>query len=301
MNAINDHRIRGRLFVNAGLFLLASMLLLGRSTRAQDFSGDWTAPVTLDNNEDVTYGNYSGMPLNNAARLRAESWNESILSLPEWQCKPHGGIYFMRGPGARLHIQPEFNPVTGQFMAWSLGAGGTSPSDRMMIYMDGRSELSDLAPHTWFGFSRGTLQGGMLKFTTTHLKEDTSRRLGVPSSSEAVLTQYWIRHGDILTWIYVDNDPVYLTEPMVRSMDFRLSTTQTYNAPPPAPLGGCTLVEESNRPRGSVPHYIPSENKFVEEYAKLHNLPLELTMGGAATMYPEYERQVIRQANQPKK
>ena len=288
------------LLVNAGVLLLVS-LMFGLSARAQDFSGDWNPPLTLDNNEDAAYGNYTGIPLNNSARLRAESWNESILSLPDWQCKPHGAVYFLRAPQGRLHIQKEFNPITGQFIAFSMNAGGTTPSDRIVVYMDGRSELSDLAPHSWFGFSTGTIQRGMLKFTTTHLKEDTSRRLGVPSSNEAVLTQYWIRHGDFLVWIYIDNDPIYLTEPMVRSMDFRLNPNPALNQQGAAAPAGCTVVEEENRPAGSVPHFIPAENKFVEEYAKKYNLPLDFALGGAATMYPEYQRQLIRRANEPKR
>src|SRR5258705_3620387 len=33
-------------------------------------------------------GDYLGLPINDAARLRADSWDASLLSLPEHQCKP---------------------------------------------------------------------------------------------------------------------------------------------------------------------------------------------------------------------
>jgi|SRR5665213_205704 len=278
------------------VWLMAALTCVPASAQV-DFSGDWVPPLTHDNNEDTTYGYYSGVPFNNSARLQAEAWDESQLSSPEWQCKPHGSVYFMRAPLGRLHIQREFNPVTGQFMAWSLGAGGTTPSSRFMIYMDGRSEPSDLAPHTWFGFSKGTYEGSALKFTTTHLKEDTSRRLGVPSSDQAVLTQYWMRHGDLLTWIYIDTDPVYLTEPMVRSVDFRLNLNQDFAVNSGMLFGGCTVVEELDRPNGSVRHYLPGTNQFLHEYADKYNLPQEFMKGGASTMYPEAERAIIRRAN----
>jgi len=258
-------------------------------------------PVTFDNNEDVVYGNYTGVPLNEAGQLRARTWTESTLSLPQWQCKPHGIVYFHRGPGARLHIQREFNPVTGQLMGLGLTPGGTSPVGGMEVFLDGRPEPSDLALHSWFGFSEGAFHGGILKFTTTHIKEDTRRRLGVPSSSETTLTQFWIRNGDHLVWVTIDDDPVYLTEPMVRSMDYRLILNAGFNAPRPGPVGGCVVVEESNRPPGTVPHFDPKDDKNAREYADRYALPMEFTMGGAKTMYPEYQRQLIRAANETKK
>lgn len=284
------------------VLLGCTLILAARSAYAQiDLSGDWVPPVTFDNNEDVVYGNYTGVPLNEAGRLRALSWSESTLSLPQWQCKPHGAVYFERGPGARLHIQRTFNPVTGQLMGLSLSPGGTSPDGGMVVYLDGRPAPSDLALHSWFGFSEGAFQGGVLKFTTTHIKEDTRRRLGVPSSDQTTLTQFWIRHGDYLTWVVIDSDPIYLTEPMVRSMDYRQTLNAGFNAPGPEPFAGCIVVEESNRPPGTVPHFDPKNDKDASDYADRYGLPMAFTMGGAQTMYPEYQRQLIRAANETKK
>ena len=88
--------------------------------------------------------------------------------------------------------------------------------------MDGRPRPSEYAPHTWGGFSTAEWVGDMLKITTTNLKEDYYRRNGVPSSDEATLTQYWMRRGDILTWVTIAYDPLYLTEPMIRASEYRL-------------------------------------------------------------------------------
>jgi hypothetical protein len=293
--------VRFRRIIQAVVLVSAPIFSVASGYAQIDVSGDWTAPVTFDNNEDVVYGNYTGVPLGEAGRLRARTWNESMLEQPQWQCKPHGAVYFERGPGARLHIQREYNPITGQLMALTLGPGGTSPSGGMEIFLDGRQEPSDLALHSWFGFSKGSFEGGHLKFTTNHIKEDTLRRLGVPSSDRTTLTQFWIRHGDHLEWLVIDDDPVYFTEPMLRSMDFKLVLNAGFNAPGPAPVSGCVVVEESDRPAGTVPHYNPKEDKQANEYADRYHLPLEFTMGGAKTMYPEYQRQLIRAANQPKK
>jgi hypothetical protein len=151
-----------------------------------------------------------------------------------------------------------------------------------------------LAPHTWGGFSTAEWVGDTLKITTTHLKEDYYRRNGVPSSDKATLTQYWMRRGDYLTWMTIAYDPVYLTEPMIRTSEYRLALNQQI---PPYP---CTVVEEVDRPAGEVPHYLPGDNPFLEEFGLKHKLPMEVTLGGAATMYPELARKLERAANEKK-
>ena len=60
----------------------------------------------------------------------------------------------------------------------------------------------------------------MLKVTTTHLKEGWLRRNGLPRSDRATLVEYWIRNDDYLTLVTVVKDPVYLTEPLVRTSDW---------------------------------------------------------------------------------
>jgi len=101
--------------------------------------------------------------------------------------------------------------------------------------------------------------------------------------------------------VVIDNDPVYFTEPMLRSQDFKLILNAGFNAPGPQPTGGCVVVEESDRPAGTIPHYDPKNDKQANEYADRYHLPMEFTMGGSETMYPEYQRKLIRAANETKK
>ena len=68
------------------------------------------------------------------------------------------------------------------------------------------------APHTWGGFNTAEWIGDTLKITTTHVKEEYLRRNGVQHSDLTEITTYWIRRGDILTWLNIVYDPVYLTE-----------------------------------------------------------------------------------------
>ena len=90
------------------------------------------------------------------------------------------------------------------------------------IYMDGRPQPSQYAQHSWQGFSTGEWDGDMLKVTTTHLKEAWVRRNGLPRSDRATIVEYWIRNDDYLTLVTVVTDPVYLTEPLVRTSDWVL-------------------------------------------------------------------------------
>jgi hypothetical protein len=191
-------------------------------------------------------------------------------------------MYISRGP-SQVRIWKEVDPVTRQITAWH--AEWLRSIDNP-YYMDGRARPSELAAHTWGGFSTAEWEGEKLKITTTHLKEDYYRRNGVPSSDRATLTQYWIRRGDYLTWITIAYDPVYLSEPMIRSSEYRFTPNQQI---PPYP---CTVVEEIDRPVGVIPHYMPGQNPFLGEWGKKYDLPIEASRGGVETMYPELARKV---------
>ncbi|HKF66397.1 MAG TPA: hypothetical protein VKB36_07710, partial [Vicinamibacterales bacterium] len=225
-------------------------------------------------------GDYLGLPINAAARQHADAWDASILTLPEHQCKPHPADYSPRGP-ANLRIWREIDHDTQQLVAVHTHISWQQPE--RTIWMDGRPHPPEYAAHTWQGFSTGKWDGDMLTVTTTHLKMGWIRRNGVPRSDKAVLTEHFVRHGDYLTLISVINDPVYLTEPFVRTTNWALDPHQQI-APYP-----CQAVVEVERPQGVVPHHLLGTNTFLSEFAAKESLPLEPTRGGAETMYPEYQ------------
>ena len=252
-----------------------------------DFAGEWAPVQDEDNTGNPYIGEFLGIPISAASRARSEAWSSSYMTLPEWQCRPHGAMYISRGP-SQVRIWKEVDPVSRQIAAWH--AEWLRSIDNP-YYMDGRARPSDLAVHTWGGFSTAAYEGEALKITTTHLKEDYYRRNGVPSSDRATLTQYWLRRGDYLTWVTIAYDPVYLTEPMIRSSEYRLALNQQI---PPYP---CTVVDEVDRPRGKVPHELPGENHFLGEFGQKYNIPIEATRGGAETMYPELPRKIVKERN----
>src|SRR4029077_20992625 len=89
-----------------------------------------------------------------------------------------------------------------------------------VFWMDDRPHPPAYAPHSYMGFSTGTFVGNALVVQTTHLKQGWLRRNGTPESDQATLTEFFVRHGDHLTDTTIVTDPVFLTEPEVRSNDF---------------------------------------------------------------------------------
>src|SRR5947207_2826871 len=185
----------------AGFFVLAAIVLVTVPAFAQvDFSGEWAPRFYEDQPERVPgpeLGDYLGLPINVAGRMRADTWSASIMTLPEWQCRPHSADYIWRGP-SNLRISKEVDPVTREIVAFH--AEWLRSIDRV-IYMDGRVHPPQYSRHTWAGFSTGKWEGDMLTTTVTHLKEGYIRRNGMPRSDQATLTEHWIRHGDWLTVI----------------------------------------------------------------------------------------------------
>jgi hypothetical protein len=272
-----------RLPVAAVVFIAA--LTAAPAFAQVDFSGEWGPRFWEDQPERVPgpeLFDYAGIPVSEAARLRASAWEASLQTLPEWQCRPHSADYIWRGP-SNLRISKEVDPVSRETVAFH--AEWLRSVDRP-VYLDDRPRPPDEALHTWGGFTKAKWDGDILTTVVTHLKEGYLRRNGLPRSDKATLTEHWIRNGDILTVMTIVHDPVYLTEPFVRTTDYELALNQQI---PPYP---CGVVQEVDRAKGVVPHHLPGTNPFTTEFAQRHSVPVEAAMGGAETMYPDYQRKL---------
>jgi len=187
----------------------------------------------------------------------------------------------MRGPGPNLRITRVDDPVTQTLIGYTLE--GFFGRDDRVIWMDGRPHPSELAEHTWDGFSTGEVKGNQLIVTTTHMKYGVIQRNGVAASSDATMSEHFVRHGDILILTSILYDPAYLEEPFIRTSQWELSSNIT-----PDNRFLFEVVEEiSGHPRDYVPSY-PLGTK-QDGYAKHWGLPFEATQGGKETLYPEYE------------
>jgi hypothetical protein len=246
-----------------------------------DFSGEWAPRIWEDQPERVAgpmLGDYLGIPITDAARIRADAWEASVQTLPEWQCRPHSADYIWRGP-SQLRITKEVDQASREVTAFH--AEWLRSVDRV-VYLDGRPHPPEGALHTWAGFSTGKWDGDVLTITTTHLKEGYLRRNGLPRSDKGTLIEHWIRNDEFLTAVVVMYDPVYLTEPFIRSSEYELNLHQLV-APYP-----CGVVQEVDRPRGLIPHHLPGTNQYLMEFASEFGIPYQATRGGSETMYPEF-------------
>src|SRR4051812_36920640 len=183
--------------VRAGRCLALLLLLTPRPAWAQiDLSGEWGPAYHEDRPERIPgpeLGDYMGLPINDAARRAADSWDADRISVvTQYQCRPHSADYGMRGLG-NLRVTKELNP--GQQLV-ALRTYMPAWGSERTIWMDGRVRPPEYAEHTFQGFSIGRWDGNTLIVTTTHLKTNYFRRNGVPSSDTRTLTEYWTRHGD---------------------------------------------------------------------------------------------------------
>ena len=257
-----------------------------------DLSGNWAPAIHEDFPERIPgpeLVNYLGLPITEGARMFAESWDASRLTLPEHQCQVHVAPYIYRGP-LNLHIWEEKDPQSQRVIA--IKNYISTYEQTRTIWMDGRAHPSEWAAHTWMGFSTGKWEGNMLTVFTTHIKQGWLRRNGLPESDQATLIEHFIRHGEVLTHVSIVTDPVYLTEPLIKTQNFNLIVQEGQNWLYPCDY----VVEVADRPRGDVPNYLPGANPFLTEFADQFKISREAALGGAETMYPEYLSQPKKKA-----
>jgi glyoxylase-like metal-dependent hydrolase (beta-lactamase superfamily II) len=265
--------------------LVCTVLLTALATPALaqvDLTGMWAPIFHEDQVERIPgpdVGDYGGLPINEAMRLRADSWDASLLTLPEHQCKPHPSTYGFRGVG-NLRVSAEVNDKTQSII--KLHTHIQWQEQRRDIWMDGRPHPPPYAPHTWQGFSTGQWEGNVLIVKTTHLKAGWIRRNGLLITDQATMTERFIRHGNYLTHVYMIEDPNYLTEPLIKTSGFQLTPNPAMQPYP------CYPTVEVPREKGEVPHHLPGENPFLNDYAKKYNLPAGAMRGGAETGLPEF-------------
>jgi hypothetical protein len=271
--------------------LVAAVVLISSAPVLAQVSmvGEWAPRQHEDRPErgpGPEIGDYLGLPITDGARVFADSWDAARLSVPEHQCKVHNSPYIYRGP-LRVRIWETKDLRTQQVI--SINHYISTYEQSRTIWMDGRAHPSVYAPHTWMGFSTGRWVGDMLEVTTTHIKSEWFRRNGIPNSDKATMVEYFIRHGDVMTHISISTDPAYLTEPLIKSEEFVLNDGAGRGW-----LWPCEYVEEVDRPRDDIPHFLPGQNPMLLEFSRRHGIPFEATRGGAETMYPEY-RAKLRQ------
>jgi hypothetical protein len=249
-----------------------------------NITGEWTGRYHEDQSDRVpgdVQGDFTGVPLNDAARKYAEAFDVTRVAMLEHQCQPYNVAHIYRGP-IQFRIWEEKSPATQEIIAYRQFSG--TYMQFRTIWMDGRPHPPAHVPHTHMGFSTGQWHGDILTVNTTHIKKEFYRRSGIPSSDLTTLVEHWMRHDNVLSHVYMISDPVYLSEPYVLSEEFVLMARGNQNW-----LYNCEYVMEVPMDKNDVPFYLPGRNPFMQDYAKLFGLPFDAVFGGAPTLYPEYQ------------
>ena len=223
-----------------------------------DISGEWASRIMEDQphrGQGAELGDYTGLPINEAARQKASSWDavDSLSARTHGQAARRAVAHAWSGPE---HADHEGHGPSDADRDGLTIEGVFGRNDRI-IWMDGRPRPSENAEHTWDGFSTGKLEGNQLTVTTTHMKCGVIQRNGVPSSPDAVMTEHFIRHGNYLTLVSLIDDPVYLEEPFIRTSQW----VQTSNVVPDQRWAFEVVDEVAGHPRGYVPHYPLARNR----------------------------------------
>jgi len=95
--------------------VLCGVLLAAPAFAQVDLAGEWGSKYTWDFLERLPgpeIGDYTGLPINDAARLKADSWQASVQTLPERQCIPHGPDYLLSRAAFPMRLSKIVEPAT---------------------------------------------------------------------------------------------------------------------------------------------------------------------------------------------
>src|SRR5437588_9729992 len=142
-----------------GVVLLILFLCVnGRALAQVDLSGEWNGAVHEDLGHRIddravaggiagaggpSIGDYTGLPINAAARLKADTWDPRLNTAREHQTIVQPGPYWILGPG-RMRISKIVDEATQRVVAFKLyrvTVAGTATT--RTVWTDGRSHPTD--------------------------------------------------------------------------------------------------------------------------------------------------------------
>jgi cyclase len=269
-------------FTGVAVVLAVAAAVAQQPAPTLDMSGYWTPVMhedALERGSGPEIADYGGFPVNEAGRMWGLSYDPSRITLRQHQCAAYVAPYMMRAAG-NFRIWEERDPDTQRLIA--VHVYGQVTEGHRTIWMDGRPHPPAWAPHTARGFSTGRFVGNALVVRTTHLKQGWLRRNGLPNSDQATMVDFFVRNGARLTNMTVTTDPVFLSEPIVRSNDYGQQPTDHQ-----AWLYACDDGEQIlDRASDYVPHYLFGKQPYVREFSTRYNVPFAASVIGASSMYP---------------
>jgi hypothetical protein len=241
-----------------GLLGVGSVLAQGRGGRAGgapqapvtpraaapiDVTGTWVAIVSEDWRWRMgvgVRGDFGYMPLNPQGRKVGTSFDPAADQAAGNQCKSYGAPAIMRVPGrfrirwdddTTLRIDVDHGTQTRLLHFGAPAPAGTERS--------------------WQGYSVARWDGpggrgaaprtGELRVVTTNLRAGYYYKHGIPYSENAVMTEYFNRLSDAgaeyLAVTTIVDDPAYLAQQFVRTLQFRREPDDSKFNPTPCEAG----------------------------------------------------------------
>ena len=115
------------------LLALMTVMPWGSVFAQMDLAGEWGGKIHEDQPWRGTgpdIGEYQGLPINAAARMKAESWNPSVYSLLERQCIPFAADF--ETYIGNMRIWKEVDETTQDVIAWHTRVSFLDPGEDIL-------------------------------------------------------------------------------------------------------------------------------------------------------------------------
>src|SRR4051812_17380704 len=111
-------------FASSAMLIGAALIVLSASVNAfaqMELSGEWAGKYHEDQTDRIpgdVQGDFTGVPLNDAARRYAEAYDVRRVTLLEHQCAPYNLAHIFRGP-MQFRMWEEKDPATQLIVAYN--------------------------------------------------------------------------------------------------------------------------------------------------------------------------------------
>lgn len=228
-------------------------------------------------------GDFSGLPITDAARKIAQQYDADEFEMPELMCRPFMATYAPRTLST-MRIWETTDPQTQDQIKIETTMAFSAPHRTIWMPASNHPYPSASEPHTWQGYSTGKWVGNVLWVHTDHLKPGfLQRSQGLPLDDKTTMDERIFRYGDILVDIMMISDPQYLSRPFIYS---KLYAYIPHGNMDPYP---CSVHNQVPTPEGFVPMRLPFYTTNYNDLFAAKGIPLEAARGGEQTMFPEYQ------------
>jgi hypothetical protein len=228
-------------------------------------------------------GDFSGLPITDAARKAAQQYDADEFEQPELMCRPFMATYAPRTLST-MRIWDTTDSQTEEQIKIETTMAFAAPHRTIWMPASNHPYPSPAAPHTWQGYSTGKWVGNVLWVHTDHLKQGyLQRSQGLLLSDKTTMDERIFRYDNILVDIMMIVDPAYLSRPFIYSKLYAYIPQGNMDPYP------CAIHNQVPTPEGYVPMRLPFYTTNTNDVFMNKGIPLEAAKGGEQTMFPEYQ------------